>query len=83
MLVLHDDKLGVSAHISRYIPAEEMRANVASNQNITRTARLNQGPVLDSPYCDILIRIVPNETTAAGMNNRSLGCMKEALKVSG
>lgn len=82
MLVLLDE-LGLSAYINRYIPAEEMRANAASNQNITRTARLSQRPEFDNPYWDIFIRMVPNETTAAGINNRSLGCIKEALKVSG
>ncbi|CBF79296.1 predicted protein [Aspergillus nidulans FGSC A4] len=39
--------------------------------------------VLSVPYCEILIKIVPKETTDAGTNNDSVGCKRDALKVYG
>lgn len=50
-----------------------MMAKVASNQNSTRTASTSHGPVRPSPYWEMLIKIVPKETTVAGTNNDSVG----------
>jgi hypothetical protein len=39
--------------------------------------------VFSVPYWEILINIVPNETTDAGTNNDSVGYIRDALKVYG
>lgn len=67
----------------RYIPAVNNTARVASIQNRTQTACINHGPVFSGPYCDMLIRIVPNDTIDAGTKSDSVGCMKDALNVYG
>ena len=69
--------------MARYIPLDAKHAKVASIQKVTNTADASQGPAFGIPYCEMLIRMVPSETTALGTNNRSVGCRKEALKVSG
>ena len=58
-------------------------ANAASIQKQTVTASLSQCPARFGPYWEILRRMVPNDTTEAGMNSRSVGCRIEALNVSG
>ena len=58
-------------------------ASVTSIQKHTATASLSQWPARLGPYCEMLRSIVPKETTAAGMNNLSVGCSIDALKVSG
>ena len=62
---------------------EAIRAKPTSTQNKMTTALLSQSPVWAGPYCDMLRRIVPKETTAAGIKSLSVGCKKDALKVSG
>lgn len=69
--------------MARYIPLEAIHAKAASIQKVTKAAGSSQGPAFGIPYCEMLIRMVPSETTALGMNNRSVGCRNEALKVSG
>jgi hypothetical protein len=65
------------------MPAEKITARHASIQNNIPTACASQGPVLSGPYCEMFIRIVPNDTTEAGINRDSVGCRKDALKVYG
>lgn len=67
----------------RYIPTDRLTAKARSNQKSTTTASLSQLPTFPNPYSTMLIRIVPNETTNAGTNRDSVGCVKEALKVYG
>ena len=63
------------------MPAENMMARQASIQNNIPTTCASQGPVLSGPYCEIFIRIVPNETTEAGTKRDSVGFKNDALNV--
>lgn len=65
------------------MPAEKITARAASIQNNMPTAVSSHGPVLSGPYCEIFIRIVPNETMDAGTNKDSVGCRNDALNVYG
>lgn len=67
----------------RYIPNEAMNASATSTQNRTQTVVFSHGPALCKPYWDTLMSMVPNDTTLAGTNRDSVGCKKDALKVSG
>ncbi len=66
---------GGDTDIRRYIPLEAKTARAASNQKRMNMAWFNHGPVFAIPYCEMLMRMVPKDTTAAGMKRRSLGCM--------
>lgn len=65
------------------MPAENSTASTASIQKSIPTASINHGPVLPGPYWEMLIRMVPKETTQAGTNKDSVGCRNDALKVYG
>jgi len=65
------------------MPAEEMTAKAESTQKRILTAFVSQTPALSVPYCETLIKMVPNETTDAGTNNDSVGCNNDALNVYG
>jgi len=60
-----------------------MIARATSVQKSIITVVFSQWPVLYKPYWDILMRIVPKDTTTAGANKDSVGCRNEFLKVSG
>lgn len=73
----------IRSHMTRYTPIELTKARPTSTQKQTTEASFSQWPACLGPYCEILIRTVPNDTTAAGIKRRSVGCSIEALNVSG
>lgn len=70
-------------HIVKYMPAENITASVALTQNRIHIVVLSHSPAFGGPYCERLIRIVPNETIDAGTYRDSVGCVMDALNVYG